>query len=174
LTPELRNTLVNGSLFNISWLAIVYTQSPVLGPLLALGHVLVHMRLMGQGSRELKLIGGVTLFGLALDQLLFAAGVFTVAGLPGAAPLWLSSLWPVLATTLCHAFSGLQNRLLLASLLGAIGGTMAYVAGTRMTDVEFGSPLAGPAIIGLLWAVLFPALARVARGLPTAPATSAA
>ena len=89
------------------------------------------------------------------------------------APFWLSCLWPVLATTMMHAFSGLQKHLLMAAVLGAVGGTLSYLAGTRLTDVAFGSPVAGPVAIGLLWAALFPMLARVARSLPLPAAAGA-
>jgi hypothetical protein len=163
--PDARTQQIigNGILFNLSWLLIVGSASAILAPLVAIGHVALHQLWIGRGGRELALIGGVAVFGLLLDQLLFAVGLFTVNGQHALAPLWLSCLWPVLATTLGHAFSGLQQRPLLAAVLGAIGGFTSYTAGTAMTDIGFAHPLAGPIAIAAIWACLFPALALVAR-----------
>lgn len=155
--------IANGLLFNISWLAIVTSESALWAPLIAAGHVGLHYGVMGKGQRELLLIGGITLFGLLLDQFLFAAGLFTLQGQPGLAPLWLSCLWPVLATTLGHAFAGLQQRPVLASVLGAIGGGASYLAGTSMTAVDFGNPVSGLIAIAAIWALLFPALSITAK-----------
>ena len=149
-------------MFNLSWLAIVYSQSNLLAPALATVHVLLHLRYLGETRREGALIVAVMAFGVVLDQLMFALGLFTLAGHSSMAPLWLSCLWPVLATTLLHAFSFLQNRWYLASIFGAVGGCGSYLAGTRLTEVAFGSPVLGPALLACLWALLLPALLSVA------------
>ena len=150
--------LANGLLFNLSWLAIVLPHSSRWAPLVVLAHLLVHFRMFGYGSGEARLILVVTVMGLVLDQLLFLTGVLTVSGAPSLAPLWLSCLWPVLATTLMHAFKALHPRPLLAASVGAVGGALTYVAGTRLSDVDFASAVWGPVTLGFLWALLFPAL----------------
>lgn len=153
----------NGILFNLSWLAIVSSQSLAVALPVAAAHLAVHQLWLGQGRRELAFIAAVTALGLALDQFLFAVGLFTLAGEHSAAPLWLGCLWPVLATTLNHAFAVLQRNLLLAAVLGGIGGAASYLAGTAMSAVGFADPSAGLILIGALWAILFPALALAAR-----------
>jgi hypothetical protein len=105
----------------------------------------------------------VTLIGLVVDQLLFYFQVFTVAGSAALPPLWMFCLWPVLATTVMHAFSALQNRYLLAAVLGGVGGVAAFVAGTRLTSVAFASELFGPVIIAMVWAALLPLLLQLPR-----------
>jgi hypothetical protein len=154
-------------MFNLSWLAILYSQSNIIGLCIALAHVAVHLRIMGEGQREWVLLAGVFAFGLLVDQILFGTGVLNFAGKPGLAPLWLSCLWLVLATTLLHAFSFLQGRYILAMIFGAVGGTGSYIAGTKLTVVEFGSPLVAPATIALLWAMVFPMLLAIARLTPS-------
>ena len=156
-------TLVNGLMFNITWFAIVTTESAVVAPILATLHLLIHFTVMGKGFIELKVVAQVTLIGIVLDQLLFYLNVFNVAGLSSLPPLWLSCLWPVLATTLMHAFVGLQRRPLLAMILGGVGGALSFIAGTRLTSVAFESEFFGPVIIGALWAVLFPLLLQIPR-----------
>jgi hypothetical protein len=156
-------TLVNGLMFNITWFAIVTTESVVVAPILAALHLLIHFALMGKGFIELKVVAQVTLIGIVLDQLLFYLNVFNVGGLSALPPLWLSCIWPVLGTTLMHAFVGLQTRYWLASAMGAVGGAFSFIAGTRLTSVAFESDLLGPVIIGALWAVLFPLLLQIPR-----------
>ncbi len=153
----------NGLLFNISWLAIVTSHSALIAPLVVVVHLTIHQLWIGRGLRELQFVTGCTLFGLLLDQLLFALGIFTLDGQTALAPVWLTCLWPVLATTFDHAFVSLQRQLTLASILGGIGGIMSYYAGTSMSAVGFADPVYGPAIIGALWAALFPAIAAVAH-----------
>ncbi len=153
----------NGLLFNISWLAIISSESVVIAPLVVLVHVTIHQLWIGRGQRELVFIAGCFGFGLLLDQALFAMGVFTLDGQASLAPLWLTCLWPVLATTFDHAFASLQRQLTIAGILGGIGGVMSYYAGTSMSAVDFADPVYGLAIIGALWAALFPAMAAMAR-----------
>jgi hypothetical protein len=156
-------TLANGLMFNITWFAIVATESTVVAPILAALHLLVHFLVMGKGFVELKVVAQITLIGVVLDQLLFYLNVFNVGGSSALPPLWLSCLWPVLATTFMHAFAGLQSRYFLASALGAVGGALSFIAGTGLTSVAFESDFFGPVIIGALWAVLFPLLLQIPR-----------
>ena len=163
------NVLYNGVLFNISWLIIVTGESLAIGLATIAVHLALHFRLMGRGMAELKLIAAITAIGLLLDQALFFFGVFLVNGAPATAPLWLSCLWPVFATTLCHAFSAFSTRLLFAAALGAVSGAGSYIVGTRLTAVDFASVLYGPMTLAVLWAILFPAyLVLAARMVPAA------
>jgi hypothetical protein len=161
--------LANALLFNLSWLAIVLTQSPVIAPLVVAMHLLLHGVVIGAGHGELRLIAGVTLGGAILDQALFRAGVFNLAGQPALAPLWLACLWPVFATTLMHSFAVLQNRIVLAAACGAVGGALSYIAGVRLSAIEFASTLWGPVLLALLWAAIFPLLLQVAARLQGRP-----
>lgn len=149
-------------LFNISWLAIVASQSNAVAPAVVVAHLLVHFWLLGRDAGEVRLVLLLSALGFGLDHLLFSAGLFTVAGGAGGAPLWLSCLWPVFATTLCHAFHPLWGRIPLATLAGAVGGTGSYIAGTRLTAVAFSDPLWGPVALAILWGLLFPALLALA------------
>jgi hypothetical protein len=153
--------IVNVLMFNISWFAILLTQSSLLAPIIVLLNLSAHFYLMGKGKPELLVVAGVTAFGLVVDQLLFATGVFNLEGKATYAPLWLTCLWPVFATTLMHAFDWLQTRVILSIIFGAVGGTLSYIAGIRLTSIEFGSLFWGPIIIGTLWAVSFPLFLKI-------------
>jgi hypothetical protein len=161
----MRTAIINGLMFNLSWLAIIYFQSNLLAVIIVITHVILHMRIMGEGRGEWMLLGGVFLLGVLLDQLLFLGGVLNLSAKPAFAPLWLSCLWLVMATTLMHAFAILQQKLWLAAVVGAVGGCASYIAGTGLSVVDFGWPLLSPVVIGLLWAFVFPSLLVAARYL---------
>lgn len=154
--------LLNGLLFNASWFAIIYFHSDPVALAVTVVHLAVHFRIIGSGCREAAFIGAVTLLGCMVDAALFATGVLEVEGRPAMGPLWLSCLWPVLATTMGHAFASLRNHLWAAALLGAAGGWGSYRLGVALTPVEFGAEPAGPLVMAVLWAVLFPLLAHCA------------
>ena len=154
--------IANATLFNLSWFAILLTQSSIVAIAIIIVHLFLHFTFIANVRREGLLIASVALIGALLDQLMFALGVFTLNGQAALAPLWLACLWPAFATTLRHAFAFLQDKPYAAALFGAVGGALSYVAGVRLTDVEFGSPLWGPVVVGLCWAVLFPLLLKLA------------
>jgi hypothetical protein len=154
--------LVNGTLFNIAWLAIILSQSSMVAMTVVLVFLWLHARWVRLQRGEAVLIAGVTLCGAVLDQVLFYTGVFNLAGKAALAPLWLTCVWPVFATTLMHAFAGMERKVWLAVVVGAAGGMMSYGAGVRLTAVAYGSAVWGPVTLGLLWALIFPSLLLLA------------
>lgn len=155
--------IFNGLLFNLSWLLIVLSQNAGLAWLVAAVHVVLHMRLIGNGRSEWFFILTIAAAGLVIDQLLFVSGILRAADIATVAPLWLSALWPVLATTSMHAFSTLGNRLWLAALLGAIGGYGSYRLGVSLSSIEFGTLPQSGVLLAVFWALMFPTLLCVAR-----------
>lgn len=154
----MRKAALNGLMFNLSWLAIVCTHHDLLALCIVCAHLAVHFACWNSGWREVLLVAGVSLAGLVLDHLLFAAGVLVQSNGALAPPLWLSCLWPVFATTLLHLFAFLHARPLAAAMIGAVGGTASYLAGTQLSDIAFASNPAGPALMALIWALLMPLL----------------
>lgn len=157
--------LANAVLFNVSWFAIVVTQSTPVALAIAALHLAVHFTFFSRSKGEVLLVALVSIIGVAVDQLLFLLGVFNLGGQGAVAPLWLSCLWPVFATTLLHAFGSLQRRPVLAGVIGAVGGALSYVAGTRLSAVDFADPLWGPVALAALWALLFPLLLALSTRL---------
>ncbi len=163
VNSPLAKMFANGLLFNISWLVIVVSESAAVAVAQVLLHLTLHFYFLGRGFPELRLVAVIALGGYVLDQILFYTGVFTSAGQASAVPLWMHCLWPVFATTLCHAFAGFAARPLIAAVVGGVSAALSYIAGVRLTAVAFGDPLLSPLLIGLLWAVMFPALLRLGR-----------
>lgn len=158
-----RSPLANGLLFNLSWLLIVTTHSLWVAPLVMVVHLAVHRILFSFPRGEWRLFLAIACGGLLLDQALFATGILKMDTHWAFGTLWLSFLWPVLATTLNHAFGFLQGRPSLSALLGGIGGMLSYSAGVRLSPISFGEPLLSVIALGLLWALLMPALLYTAQ-----------
>ena len=124
----------------------------------------------------------VSLIGFALDSTFAQLGAMrfeAVVPWSGLAPIWMVALWTSFALTLNHSLAFLQPRIWLAALLGGIGAPLAYWAASRgwhalaFPDEPFGVI----AVTALAWAVLMPALARLAlylRVLDAAPRFSTA
>lgn len=82
--------------------------------------------------------------------------------LPFIAPLWITSLYALLAINLDHSLKWLSNRPYLAALLGAWGGVASYIAGERIGAAEVLSEWT-MSYIGAIWLFFFPLLFWISR-----------
>lgn len=148
--------IANALLFQAGWFACVLggTSAWLLVPLAAL---FVHFTWISSWAAEGKLVVSVMLAGAALDSFLLQMGVFSFAGDPVLAPLWLVLMWALLGTTLNHCLAWSAKPVWMACLLGAIAGPFSYFAGATLADV--GLPLGAQAsviILALCWAAFYP------------------
>ncbi|MEH6565612.1 MAG: DUF2878 domain-containing protein [Halopseudomonas sp.] len=153
----------NAVLFQVGWFACVLggTSWWLLIPLAAL---VIHFIWVTSWAAEGKLVVSVALAGAALDSFLLQVGVFDFATTDTLAPLWLVMLWALLGTTLNHCLAWSAKPIWLAAILGAVGGPMAYFAGSSLAEVKL---LLGPAntvwILAPIWALTMPLLHGFAR-----------
>lgn len=77
-------------------------------------------------------------------------------------PIWMIALWINLAATLNLSLKWLQGKLLLAAILGAIGGPATYYAGSRLGAVELFGPVSLLAL-SLQWVIAMPLLVYFAQ-----------
>jgi hypothetical protein len=106
-------------------------------------------------SRERKtdaaLMATAILLGLILDGGLLHFGLTEYRPawpLATMAPAWILTLWAAFALTFTQSLFWLQKRVLLAALLGAIGGPLAYLGASRGWHV---ATFAEPLWRALLW-----------------------
>ncbi|KAA0947038.1 MULTISPECIES: DUF2878 domain-containing protein [unclassified Pseudomonas] len=155
--------LANAVLFQCGWFACVIGGDS-LWLLVGLAVLAIHLLWISSYAREGGLILYVTLAGTALDTLLRSLGVFQFSEPGPLIPFWLILLWALLATTLRHCLAWTARPWWRASLLGALGGPLSYYAGSQLTGVIFpygtGPTLVG---LGLLWALFFRGLHRIAQ-----------
>ena len=79
------------------------------------------------------------------------------------APVWIVVMWMLFATTLGGVLRSLQQRPLLAALVGAAGAPLAYYSGARLGALALTRPV--PALLAEAagWALLLPLLLMAAR-----------
>ena len=107
----------------------------------------------------------VTAVGCAMDAILVYMGFYAVASESPTLPLWLACIWALFALALPYGFSFLAGRYVLASVLGALGGPLAYVGGAALSPaLSLALPaLEAAAILALLWAAMMPYLVWLTR-----------
>jgi hypothetical protein len=83
--------------------------------------------------------------GFCVDSVHLRAGVFALLGeprFPFLRPPWLVALWALFGTTLRGSLGWLAGRYRLSAALGAVGGALSYVGGTKLGAVTLGrSPI---------------------------------
>ncbi len=75
-----------------------------------------------------------------------------------ASPLWMTALWPNLATTLDSSLGWLAGKYGLAAGVGAFAGPAAYYAGARLGALQIDESVGSLAAIAIEWAVSLPLL----------------
>jgi hypothetical protein len=157
--------LINILAFQIGWFACVLGAAhgmPAMGSLTALAIVGVHLARAANFRSELMLVALSGLIGLLADTLLILFGLIQYASgllFENIAPHWIVAMWMIFATTLNISFRWLRGRPILAALLGAAAGPLAYAGGSGLGAATFPQG-ACPGLLGvaLVWALAMPAL----------------
>ena len=160
-------TLYNIAAYQIAWFACVLGAANDLawaGAALAIVVTALHLALATNVGAELKLIAAAAAVGLLVDSALARTGeIAWIAGIwaEGWAPYWMLALWIAFATTLNHSLRWVMSRRSVAVVLGAVGGPLAYLAGTKLGALEMPSPETALPLIALAWAVAMGVLSIV-------------
>jgi len=160
--------VVNFIAFQIGWFAAVLGAGhgmPWLGVVIVPLVLLLNLVLSRDWRQELIVAFAAAVMGFGVDTGLVAAGVF--APVPfwvprPFSPPWMVMLWVNQATTLNSCMAWLRGRYLAGALFGAIGGPLAYLSGAKLGAASLPST-DGLVILGITWAVAFPALLAVAE-----------
>jgi len=169
--PTVPLMLWNIGSINLGWFTSVLGAANGynwLGPAFVAVLVMIHLNLIPARRRELATLAAAAAFGYTIDSMMVLAGVFDFpahARLGAPSTVWMVALWINFAMALNVALHWLQHKYLLAALLGAIGGPVAYFGGTR-----FGGLVAPDGIavlvgaVAVQWAIATPlVLAGAAR-----------
>ena len=123
--------------------------------------VAVHLIRANDSKPELVLIIIAMLIGTVWDSGLMMAGLFEFSNgvvVPAVIPLWLVAMWALFATTLNVSMKWMKGKYLIAAIIGAIGGPLAYYAGHRLGAVEFTDAATVLPLIAVGWSIIMPAL----------------
>lgn len=155
MSPILR-ILINGTLFNLGWLACVVFRN-WLSVCAAIAVIGIYLAMERSIPRALVLLSVAAMIGVAVDNAMLAEGIIVPVNAGQFAPFWMILLWPLLATTFNIAFASLQQRLILAAVLGGLAAPMSYLAAVKLGAAEFGVPTQFALLgIGFVWMILFP------------------
>ncbi len=165
------NVLVNFAAFQVGWFSSVLggaKQLPWAGPLAVLAIVALHLYRSDKPQAELKLVLACGVIGTVFDSVLVAAnwvgypsGMFSSV----MAPYWIIAMWMLFATTLNVSMGWMKGRPLLAAVMGLVAGPLTYIAGHKLGGIEFANQTAALVALGLGWAVIMPALMKLAAHL---------
>ncbi len=123
--------------------------------------IIAHILFVGESLTEFAVVLVTALAGIITDSLLALFGVYIFSGsgqfLP--IPFWLILLWFAFASTLRHSLAYLSKHYRLAAGLGAVGGTLSYVAGMKLQAVTFGLAFYPTVLLlACIWACLMPVI----------------
>ena len=148
-------SLFNVVAYQLAWFAVLIGAArgqAWVGALVALLVCAVHLW-QRRDAIEWRLMGACIAIGALVDGVLGGTGQVHYAGWSfPAAPYWMLSLWLAFATTLNHSLRWLMTRPMLAVLVGAVGGPLAYLAGAKLGALELVTPRLGLPMLALLWA----------------------
>ena len=153
----------------LGWFACVLSAAhdvPWMGVATAIVLVAVHLARVERPLQEFKLLVSVVVIGAIWESVPVATGLLVYPNgivLPGAAPYWILALWALFAAQFNTTFGWLKQRMLLASVLGAIAGPMSFRAGAALGAVRFAHPLPATLVLAIGWAILMPVLILFSR-----------
>ncbi len=168
-------TVYNILAYQAAWFACVLGAAyglPWIGAAACFAVVAAHLALTQQRVVELKLIGAAILVGLLVDTALLRSGsLWFVSGTwpRGVAPYWMLSLWAAFATTLNHSLRWVVRRPWVATLLGAICGPLAYLAGAKLGALHMAAPQTALPMIGVAWGLAMLSLSIISARLQPTP-----
>lgn len=162
---DVYTNLLNVALYQLGWFSCVLGAAldyPYAGALGAFCLTCFHIWLACERMAEVQMMTGTCLVGVLVDTLQQALGVFTFKPDPEPllwVPLWVFVIWAQFSTLFHFALRWLSRRYLLAALLGALGGPLAYGGGFKLGAAAPNAELVSVVIIlGFVWALLTPTL----------------
>ncbi|MGR9036530.1 MAG: DUF2878 domain-containing protein [Gammaproteobacteria bacterium] len=161
--------IANLLIYQFVWLACVLSAAggmPTLGGLTALAGVLWHLIQARRPMAEVQLILLTGLIGGLWDSLLIVLGLIRYPSgslMPWMAPVWIVALWMAFATTFNQCLRWLHGRTALAAVFGALGGPLAWWGGQALGALQLIHQMPALVALGLGWAMLMPALIRLAE-----------
>lgn len=156
------NPLLNIAIYQLIWFVAVLGGNSLVW--LAMLLIFLHFSLSPIPKTDIILVLLVLLIGTLVDGTLRLSGFFIFAEDQFPIPLWLACIWMGLATLFNHSLGWLKNRLWLATVLGAMGGPAAYIAGGRLGAAGFSVSLPWSiAVLAVIWGLLVPGLVYLSK-----------
>jgi Protein of unknown function (DUF2878) len=153
----------------LGWFACVLSAAhdvPWMGVAATIVLLAMHLARVERPLQEFKLLVTVVAVGAIWESVPVATGLLVYPNgtvFPGVAPYWILALWALFAAQFNTTFGWLKQRMLLASVLGAIAGPMSFRAGAALGAVRLVLPLPATILLAIGWAFLMPVLILLSR-----------
>ncbi len=163
--------IINFVAFQVAWFACVLTAAnnqPIFGLVTAVVVVGIHLSLVENRLRALIALAIVTVIGVTWDSILTSTRILifdTGLIVTHLAPYWIIAMWLSFATTLSVSLRWLYGRYVLALILGAIAGPLAYQAGHALGAVSIPNSFIANIVIAVGWAVLMPLFMAITEAI---------
>ena len=136
--------------FKLSWFALVLFQDQLLVPVL----LFIAWFLWRSSPAERWCWLMLALVGVSLDSLLLGATVISFKGMVWL-PWWMVTLWLVFSLAVVKVFSVYLQNYMVAAVLAAIAGPLAYKAGAALSgQMQMNASIEAVALMMLCWAGL--------------------
>lgn len=161
----------NGATYYFVWYITIYSTAkgyPYVGPPLIAAILLFQLFFLKDRWRHLLVLISISCGGTLLDSILLNTRVVIYQGgyaaLPWLAPLWITGMWAMFASSLDLSFAFLQNRSTVSAILGFTVVPFYYfaIAKTGVISLER-DPIYSYIFIGLIWAAAMPLSFYLAR-----------
>ncbi len=147
ISKHLAFLIFNFTGLQVTWAACAYGAThalPLLGVYVGLAYIVAHFIFSKLRIRDLKIMLIVGLLGIAIDSIftqfnLLSFPEFTNQHLP--IPAWLIVLWFVFALMVPYSLYWLRKNLKIASIAGALGGSLSYLLGHILGALHFAEPI---------------------------------
>jgi hypothetical protein len=150
--------------FQLGWFACVLgaaNKQVFWAVLVTLVYIAFHVWQHDEPKESLNLLSKALLYGIVTDSLIMHLGYLDFQDAwPTSylSPVWMWTLWVLVATTINGSLSWLRGRPILGAVLGGICGPMSYEAGIRMGAGAWvdGGQAIGLVLVGVVWAIAIP------------------
>ena len=158
------NLVINFIGFQLGWFACVLggaAGKPLLAVCAVVFILVVHLYRSNNIFAELCIIFTAMAIGFVWESLVISTDWLTYplsSEVSNYAPIWLVAMWALFASTMNVSMAWLKKRWLLASVMGAVFGPLAFVAGEKLGAVIFLERWYALLALALGWTVLMPLL----------------
>jgi len=123
--------------------------------------IAIHLKLIPNPAREIKLILSCGLLGFIVESFHFQTNFLSYQGyiFPNIffPPIWIICMWIGFAATLNHSMFWMKGRWFVMILLGAFFGPISYVAGVGLEVINFNfSYSLSLFVLSLVWGASIP------------------
>ena len=160
--PKILLYVINYVAFYLIWVGCFYAALHGLSFVAACSvafYLVIHLLFVSAYPwHELLLILSLILLGSINDMVVTLSGLLTYVDASSLGiSWWMVGIWGCFGSTYWHAFSWLESRPFLSSILGALAVPFCYLWGVEAHVATFQvSPKVALVLIGILWAILLP------------------